>query len=132
MSGVDERRVVVNGLSVYEARECLVQVGEERVQHEVLHGLSNRTVQQWVSQIMQKLDEETRRAWQRHQDDEMHDLRDIVRKLAYKYPEERVHEQLLLDLDEFDEHWRVQHSEEPEPGMEYLQRVVTEVRQHPR
>jgi transposase len=132
MTGMDERRDVVNGLSVDEARECLAQVGEERVQHDVLHGLPNPTVQQWLSHIGQKLDEETRRAWQRHQDDEVHDLRDIVRKLAYRYPDEKVHEQLLMDLEELDEHWRVKHAEEPEPGIEYIRRVVTAVRQHPR
>jgi hypothetical protein len=129
---MDERREVVNGLSVDEARDCLAQVGEERVQHDVTHGGPDPTVQQWLSHIVQKLDEETRRAWQGHQDDEVRDLRDIVRKLAFKYPDERVHEQLLVDLDEFHEHWRVNHPEEPGPGIEYIRRVVSEVRQHSR
>ena len=55
-----------------------------------------------------------------------------MRKLANKYPDEKVHEQLLLDSDELDQHWRVKHSEEPEPGIEYIRRVVTQVRQYPR
>jgi hypothetical protein len=132
MGDVDERREVVYGLSVDDARECLALIGEERVQHDAIHGLPNPTVQQWLSHIVQKLDEETRRTWQRHQDDAVQDVRDIARKLAYRYPDENVHEQLLVDLDELDEHWRVKHPEEPEPGIEYIRRVVTEVRQHPR
>jgi hypothetical protein len=54
------------------------------------------------------------------------------RKLANKYPVEKVHEQLLADLDELDAHWRTEHPEEPEPGIEYIRRVVTEVRKYPR
>jgi hypothetical protein len=134
MGHVDERREVVNGLSVDEARECLALIGEERVQHDAIHGLPNPTVHSFASEIVRKLysDEEARNQLQRHQHDAVQDVRDIARKLAYRYPDENVHEQLLVDLDELDEHWRVKHPEEPEPGIEYIRRVVTEVRQHPR
>jgi hypothetical protein len=126
------RREVVYGLSVDEARECLALIGEERVQHDAIHGFPNPTVHSLVSEIVRKLDEEAREQLQQVQHDAVQDVRDIARKLAYRYPDERVHEQLLLDLDEVDEHWRVKHPEEPEPGIEYIRRVVTEVRQHPR
>jgi hypothetical protein len=136
MERVDERREVVYGLSVEEARECLAHMGEERVQHEALHGLEGATLRQALNHIAEKLDEEARselqRNRQRRQDDEVHSLRDNVRKLANKYPVEKVHEQLLVDLDELDAHWRTEHPEEPEPGIEYIRRIVTEVRHHPR
>lgn len=136
MGRVDERREVVYGLSVEEARDCLAHIGEERVQHEALHGLEGATVRQALNHISEKLDEEARselqRNRQRRQDDEVHSLRDNVRKLANKYPVEKVHEQLLADLDELDAHWRTEHPEEPEPGIEYIRRVVTEVRKYPR
>lgn len=132
MGDVDERREVVYGLSVDDARECLALIGEERVQHDAIHGFPNQTVHYVVSQIARKLDKEAREQLQRDQQDAVQDVRDISRKLAYRYPDENVHEQLLVDLDELDEHWRVKHPEEPEPGIEYIRRVVTEVRQHPR
>jgi hypothetical protein len=136
MGAVDNRREVVYGLSVDEARECLAHIGEERVQHEALHGFEGATVRQALNHISEKLDEEARRELQRnrqrHQDDEVHSRRDNVRKLANKYPDENVHEQLLVDLDELDAHWRTEHPEEPEPGIEYIRRVVTEVRTHAR
>ena len=131
---MDERREVVYGLSVDEARECLALIGEERVQHDAIHGFPNQTVHSFVSQIVRKLysDEEARSQLQGLQEDAVQSLRDIVRKLAHRHPDEKVHEQLLMDLDELDEHWRVQHTKEPEPSIEYIRRVVTEVRQHPR
>jgi hypothetical protein len=55
MSGMNERRELVYGLSVDEARECLAQIGEERVQHDAIHGLPNPTVYSAVSQVVQKL-----------------------------------------------------------------------------
>jgi hypothetical protein len=136
MSGMNERREVICGLSVEEAREFLAHIGEERVQHEVLHVRKGATVRQALNHISEKLDEKARRelqrARQRHQDDEMHCIRDNVRKIANQYLVEKVHEQLLADLDELDEHWRTEHPEEPELGIEYIRRVVTEVRQYPR
>jgi hypothetical protein len=132
MTGMDERREVVNELSVDEARECLALIGEERVQHDAIHGFLNATVHNFVGEIVRKLDKEAREQLQRYQHDAVQRVRDIARKLAYRYPDENVHEQLLVDLDELDEHWRLKHPEEPEPGIEYFRRVVTEVRQHPR
>jgi hypothetical protein len=83
MSGMNERREVICGLSVEEAREFLAHIGEERVQHEVLHVRKGATVRQALNHISEKLDEKARRelqrARQRHQDDEMHCIRDNVR-----------------------------------------------------
>jgi hypothetical protein len=134
MSAVDERREVVYGLSVDEARECLVQIGEQRVQHEAMHGLPNPTVRQALNEIVRKLysKEEAREYLARAQDDVVDRLREDVRRLAYRYPDEKVHGQLLMDLNELEEHWRANHPDEPKPGVEYLRRVVTKVRQHPR
>jgi hypothetical protein len=134
MSGMDERREVVYGLSVDEARECLALLGEERVQHDAIHGLPNPTVHSFAGEIVRKLysDEEARSQLQGLQQDALQSLHDIVRKLAHRYPDEKVHEQLLVDLDEFDEHWRVQHPDQPEPGVEHIRRVVNQVRRHPR
>jgi hypothetical protein len=132
MQVLNERREVVDGLSVDEARVCLALIGEERVQHDAMHGLPNPTVHSFVSEIVRKLDKEAREHLQRVQRDAILGVRDIARKLAYRYPDENVHEQLLVDLDELDEHWREKHSGEPEPGIEYIRRVVTQVRQHPR
>jgi hypothetical protein len=132
MSGMGERREVVYGLSVDEARECLALIGEERVRHDTTHGFPNPTVHNFVGEIVRKLDKEAREQLQGNQHDAVQDVRDIARKLAYRYPDEDVHEQLLVDLDELDEHWRVNHPKEPEPGIEYIGRVITEVRQHPR
>ena len=61
----------------------------------------------------------------------MHIRRNYARKLAYGYPDEKVHGQLLVDLDELDEHWRMEHPDEPEPGVEYLRRAVIDVRRPP-
>jgi hypothetical protein len=55
-----------------------------------------------------------------------------VRNIAYRYRDDKVHETLLQRLDGLDEHWRKEHPDEPEPGDEYLRRVVTKVRQHRR
>ena len=52
---MNERREVVYGLSVDEARECLALIGEERVQHDAVHGLPNPTVYSFVSEIVRKL-----------------------------------------------------------------------------
>jgi hypothetical protein len=127
-----ERREVVDGLSVDDARECLALIGEERVQHDAIHGFPNPTVHNFVSEIVRKLDKDAREQMQRVQHDGVQRVRDIARELAYRYPDENVHEQLLVDLDELDEHWREKHPGEREPGDEYLRRAVTEVRQHPR
>jgi hypothetical protein len=132
MSDIHGRREVVYGLSVDEARECLALIGEERVQHDAIHGLPNPTLHYLVSQIARKLGKEAHMRLQRHQHDAVQDVRDSARKLAYRYPDENVHEQLLVDLDDLNEHWRVKHPEEPEPGIEYIRRLVTEARQHPR
>jgi hypothetical protein len=132
---MDERREVVDGLSVDEARECLALIGEERVQHDAIHGGPNPTVHSFVSEIARKLpdqhSEEQARELLRRQHDAVQEVSDIARELAYRYPDEKVHGQLLVDLDELDEHWRLKHSEEPEPGIEYFRRVVSEVRPHP-
>jgi hypothetical protein len=130
MSAVDERREVVYGLSVDEARECLAQIGEQRVQHEVIHGLPNPTVRQALSEIVRKLypEEGAREYLARAQDDVVDRLREDVRRLAYRYPDEKVHGQLLTDLNELDYHWRAKHPDEPEPGVEYLRRAVNDVR----
>jgi hypothetical protein len=135
MGEMDQRREIIEGLSVDEAREWLALIGEEEVQHRyALHGYPNPTVRQTVNHILEKLhsDEKARRQLQRLQDDEVHRLREDVRKLAYRYPIERVHEQLLVDLNRLDEHWRAEHPDEPEPGIEYLRRVLAQVRQHDR
>jgi hypothetical protein len=132
-----ERRELVDGLSVDDARECLALIGEERVQHDAVQGFPNPTVHSFVSEIVWKLadwhsEEEARELQQRVQHDAVQGVHDIARELAYRYPDENVHEQLLVDLDEFDQHWRVKHPGEPGSGIEYLRRVVTEVRQDPR
>jgi hypothetical protein len=130
MSAVDEKREVVYGLSVDEARECLAQIGEQRVQHEVIHGLPSPTVRQWFSEIVRKLypEEEAREYLARAQDDVVDRLREDVRRLAYWYPDEKVHGQLLMDLNELDDHWRAKHPDEPETGIEFLRRAIDEVR----
>jgi hypothetical protein len=56
----------------------------------------------------------------------------IIRTLIYAYSDEGAREGLLNKLGELDEHWRIEHPDQPEPGNEYLRRVVTKVRQHRR
>jgi hypothetical protein len=125
---MDEGRELVFSLSVDEARECLALIGEERVQHDALHGFPNQTVHSFVSEIVRRLDTDARRQFQGLQDDEVRSVREMARRLAYRYPDEKVYGQLLGDLDELDEHWRTEHSDEPETGIEFLRRAIDEVR----
>jgi hypothetical protein len=139
---VKERRDVLDGLSVDEARECLALIGEEDLQHhnQALHELPDVPVgpdspgRPWLIRILPKLpDDEFRQVWEQVLNDgKVHSQSEIMRNLAYRCRDDRVHEILLQWLDGLDKHWRKGHPDELEPGDEYLRRVVTEVRQHPR
>jgi hypothetical protein len=138
---VNERREVIDGLSVNEARECLALMSEEDLRHfQSLHELPDAPVgpdspgRHWLSKFLRKLpDDELRQVWEQVLNDgKVHSQSEIVRKIAYRYRDDKVHEILLQSIDSLDKHWRKEHPDEPEPGDEYLRRAVTEVRQHRR
>lgn len=111
---MDDRREVVYGLSGDEARECLAQMFEERVlQHHASHGTE---IEETVVTYSQPTSVQ-------------HAVTEILRKMAYRYSDQEAREGVLNELDELDEHWRAEHPDEPEPGDEYLRRVVAKVRQ---
>ena len=111
---MDERREVVYGLSGDEARECLAQMFEERLQHQASHGTETEETVVTYSQPV--------RASVHHM------VTEILRKMAYGYSDQEAREQVLNELNERDEHWRAEHPEEPEPGTRYLIEVVNDVR----
>jgi hypothetical protein len=132
MGDMDERREVVYGLSGDEARECLAQMREERLQHDRVHltepqpGEMKRVLQELVGR--EDVTENVRISHSSVERAKTH----IIRTLTYAYSDEEAREGLLNKLGELDEHWRIEHPDQPEPGNEYLRRVVTKVRQHRR
>jgi hypothetical protein len=145
MGDMEERREVVYGLPGDELRECMVRVEKEMQEHHA--GVHSDDPLPWDESVTRELPSyESRRR----------EVKEVLRTLGVK-PEEGAHEQplqkvdkllkgaravgfsdrqihgLLLDtLELVDEHWRMKHAEESEPGIEYIRRVVTEVRQHSR
>jgi hypothetical protein len=141
MGDVDERREVVYGLSGDEARECLAQMSEERLQHDRMHltepqpGEPKRVLQPGeMKRVLQELvggedvPENVRISHSSVERAKTH----IIRTLIYTYSDEEAREGLLNTLGELDEHWRTEHPDQPEPSLENLRRVVTKVRQHRR
>jgi hypothetical protein len=51
-------------------------------------------------------------------DGKVHSQSEISRNIAYRCPDDKVHERLLQWLDSLDKHWRREHPDEPEPGDE--------------
>jgi hypothetical protein len=132
MGDMDERREVVYGLSGDEARECLAQMREERLQHDRVHltepqpGEMKRVLQELVGR--EDVTENVRISHSSVERAKSH----IIRTLIYASSDEEAREGLLNTLGELDEHWRIEHPDQPEPGIENLRRVVTKVRQHRR
>src|SRR5881396_378832 len=131
MGDMDERREVVYGLSGDEARECLAQMFEERLQHDRVHltepqpGEMKRVLQELVGR------EDVPDVRISHSSVERAKTQ-IIRTSIYAYSDEEAREGLLNELGELDEHWRTEHPDQAEPGIENLRRVVTEVQQRPR
>jgi hypothetical protein len=129
MGDMDERREVVYGLSGDEARECLAQMFEERLQHDRVHltepqpGEMKRVLQELVG------GEDVPDKRISHSSVERAKT-DIIRTSISAYSDEEAREGLLNKLGELDEHWRTEHPDQPEPGIVNLRRVVTKVRQH--
>jgi hypothetical protein len=115
---MDDRREVVYGLSRDEARECLAQMLEERVKHQASHQTETEEAVVTYSQLNAAAPTSVQ-----------HMVTEILRRMAYGYSDQEAREGVLNELDELDEHWRAEHSDEPEPGDEYLRRVVAKVRQ---
>jgi hypothetical protein len=144
MGHVDERREVVYGLSGDEARECLAQKSEERLQHDRVH-LTEPQLQHDRVHLTEPQPGEMKRVLQElvGSEDVPENVRishssveraksHIIRTLIYASSDEEAREGLLNTLGELDEHWRIEHPDQPEPGIENLRRVVTKVRQHRR
>jgi hypothetical protein len=131
MGDMDERREVVYGLSGDEARECLAQMFEERLQHDRVHltepqpGEMKRVLQELVGR------EDVPDVGISHSSVERAKTQ-IIRMSTHAYSDEEARQGLLNKLGELDEHWRTEHPDQPEPGIDNLRRVVTEVRQRPR
>ena len=129
---MDERGEVVYGLSGDEARECLAQMFEERLQHDRVHltepepGEMKRVLQELVGS--EDVPEDVRISHSSVERANAH----IIRTLIHAYADEEARKGLLNKLGELDEHWRTEHPDQPEPGIENLRRIVTEVRPHPR
>jgi hypothetical protein len=132
MDDMDERGEVVYGLSGDEARECLAQMFEERLQHDRVHltepepGEMKRVLQELVGS--EDVPEDVRISHSSVEREKAH----IIRTLIHAYADEEARKGLLNKLGELDEHWRTEHPDQPEPGLENLRRIVTEVRPHPR
>jgi hypothetical protein len=131
MSDMDDRREVVYGLSGDEARECLAQMSEELLQHDRVHltepqpGEMKHVLQELVGS--EDVPENVRISHSSVVRLKTH----IIRTSIYAYSDEAAREGLLNKLGELDEHWRTEHPDQPEPGIENLRRVVSEVRQRP-
>jgi hypothetical protein len=76
---MDERREIVYGLSGDEARECLVQMFGERLQHQASHGTETEETVLTYSQPASV----------------QHMVTEIFRKMAYRYSDQEAREGCL-------------------------------------